>query len=193
MMRVLRILACLLSCALGAGPAGAQAIEGRVIETSDGATLSILQGRSIYQVRLAGIIAPAVDTAIGRRSRQGLQRVASGRTARVEAGGVDDAGTLLGTVLIVHATAKCAQPPCETYLDPAESQLSAGYATLDEGNLGFRTDAQQARYRNAQASARSRRLGLWRPVSPVVRTETDYNSSGGVYPLRPSEPVPGKR
>ncbi len=182
--------------ALAAGPASSEVIEGKVIEIADGATLTVLsrQGASLHRVRLAGISAPAVDSVLGSRARESLRRIVRGKTVRIDANALNSSGLVIGTIEIVHSTADCpTHANCKLPSDPGASQLTAGYAVIDEETILFRSEERQRRYLAAQEDAKSHKRGVWQAPRPVVRATTDYEENAGVYPLRPPEPLTGRR
>ena len=153
-----------LALLLAAWPALAGVIVGRVIEIPDGGTVTVLakEGASIHRVRLAGIRAPGRERAYGANSRESLRRLTLGKTVRVETSAIDGKGLLIGVVSIVRGAQDCATKPCAPLLDPGLSQLSSGWAALDNASLARHPESAQAQYGVAQAQAKAARTGLWR-------------------------------
>lgn len=162
-----------LALVFAAWPALADVIEGRVIEVSDGATITVLatEGASMHRVRLAGIDAPGRDRTYGSNARESLRRLVAGKTVRVETTAIDARGLLIGVVLVVRSPKECGDQPCAPVLDPGLSQLSFGWAVIDQANLGRQSDAAQKQYAVAEAQARARRVGLWREPNFQLRSE----------------------
>jgi endonuclease YncB( thermonuclease family) len=162
-----------LALIFAAGPVLAGVIEGRVIEVPDGGTITVLtrEGASMHRVRLAGIDAPGRDRTYGSNSRESLRRLTVGKTVRVETAGLDAKGLLIGVVLVVRSAIECGNQPCAPVLDPGLSQLSFGWAVIDQSNLARQSDAAQKQYAVAEGQARTSRLGLWREPSFQLRTE----------------------
>ncbi len=166
---------CLLALVLvfAASSARAEVIEGRVIEVSDGATMTILSrgGASMHRVRLAGIEAPARAGTYGSSSRESLRRLTVGKPVRVETTAIDAKGLLIGTVLVVRSEKECGGQPCAPILDPGLSQLSFGWAVIDKTSLARQPESSQRQYGVAQEQARASRLGIWRGPNFQVNTE----------------------
>ena len=166
-----RLLA--LALVFAASPTCAGVIEGRVIEVPDGATVTILsrEGASMHRVRLAGIEAPARDRAHGNSSRESLRRLTVGKPVRVETNAIDPKGVLIGTVLVVRSEKECGGQPCAPILDPGLSQLSFGWAVIDQANLARQPESSRRQYAIAEEQARASRAGLWRVPNFRINTE----------------------
>lgn len=162
-----------LVVALAAWPAFAEVIEGRVIEVSDGSTVTVLanEGASLHRVRLAGIDAPGRERSQGNASRESLRRLAVGKTVRVETSAIDAKGLLVGIVLIMRGAKDCRDQPCPPLLDPGLSQLKFGLAVINKANLSRHDAEAQQRYISAEAQARASRLGVWREPGFQVRVD----------------------
>ena len=162
-----------LAVMIAAWPACAGVIEGRVIEVPDGGTVTVLsnEGASIHRVRLAGIDAPGRERSYGGNSRESLRRIAVGKTVRVETRAIDAKGLLVGTVMIVRSPNECGNQPCAPLLDPGLTQLKFGWAVIDKANLPRQDEEAQKNYLDAEAQARSNRLGVWREPHFQVRAE----------------------
>lgn len=196
MFRIFCIAAAFWATALAAGAAQAETVVGKVIEVADGATVTVLsrEGSSLHRVRLAGISAPPANSVLGSRAREGLRRIIRGRIVRIDANALDSAGMMIGTIEIVRSEAECPVPArCKLPIDPGVSQLTAGYAVVDEQTIQFRSEERQQRYAAAQAEAKFHKRGVWQGHRPVVRANTDYEDNAGVYPLRAPEPLTGRR
>lgn len=144
-------------------PAGA-ATPGRVVSVRDGDTLVLLDDQSHKQpIRLAGIDAPEPG----------------------QAGGTQSATALSGLVLNHYAQLTCVSGPtkpvsplspaglsrvCRVYIDGEDialEQVRTGMAWYAE-EFAAPLDAQtRAAYKQAEFSAKTQRLGLWRGKNPV--------------------------
>lgn len=196
MFRVFCIATGFLAASLAAGVVRAEIVIGKVIEVADGATLTVLSktGSSLHRVRLAGITAPPTDSVLGSRAREGLRRIIRGQIVRIDANALDSAGMMIGTIEVVRSEEDCpVLARCKLPVDPGVSQLTAGYAVVDENTIRFRSEELQQRYATAQAEAKSRKRGVWKGHRPVVRANTDYEENAGIYPLRAPEPLTGRR
>src|SRR5688572_13350930 len=75
----------LFALLLGALPAIAETIQGRVVAVADGDTITLLDGTNRqHKVRLAGIDAPERRQAFHEASRQNLVRIAHGKRVVVD-------------------------------------------------------------------------------------------------------------
>ena len=94
--------------------ANADELTGRVVEVSDGDTLTVrVEGQPPVKVRLAGIDAPERDQPFGQRSRQSLAELAFGRTATVVVQKTDEYGRTVGTVMVGGVNVEVEQVRCE--------------------------------------------------------------------------------
>jgi|CXWL01.1.fsa_nt_gi endonuclease YncB( thermonuclease family) len=185
-----------LAAVLAASAAQAEVVVGKVVEVTDGATLTVLSksGASLHRVRLAGISAPSAQSVLGSRAREGLRRIIRGRIVRINANALDSAGMMIGTIEIIRSEEDCPVPAnCRLPIDPGVSQLTAGYAVVDEQTIQLRSEERQQRYAAAQAEAKTHKRGVWKAHRPVARANTDYEENAGVYPLRAPEPLTGRR
>jgi endonuclease YncB( thermonuclease family) len=72
---------------------------GRVVNVSDGDTLTVLVERKQVRVRLDSIDAPELKQAFGKRSRQSLAELCAAKTARVVERGLDRYGRTVGWIV----------------------------------------------------------------------------------------------
>ncbi|MFZ1908135.1 MAG: thermonuclease family protein, partial [Burkholderiales bacterium] len=102
-MTIHRLTVAIVASALAFGHlpcAGAGELAGRVVEVSDGDTLTIVGAdRQRHIVRLADIDAPGMAQRFGTASRQSLAELCAGKTAQVEERGRDGEERALGWVM----------------------------------------------------------------------------------------------
>lgn len=181
-----RVLALVL--ALAVWPAAAGLIEGRVIEVTDGDSLTVLSksGASIHRVRLAGIVVPPRSHPFGDRSRENLRRLLIGRSVRLVSSTLDARGQLVGVVWVTQKEAECRVKPCPDKLDAGQVQLTKGLAWVDEEQMPRHSAEVQKTYAEAELHAREHRIGLWRDPGPPIRADL---RSGDIRPLRIDDPA----
>lgn len=158
-----RHAAVVLLVAATALPAGATT-PGRVVSVRDGDTLVLLDDQSRKQpIRLAGIDAPEPG----------------------QPGGTQSATVLSGLVLNHYAQLTCVSAPtkpvsplspaglsriCRVYIDGADialEQVRTGMAWYAEEFAAPLDSQTRAAYKQAELTARTQRLGLWRGKNPV--------------------------
>jgi endonuclease YncB( thermonuclease family) len=139
---------------LGALPAIAQTIQGRVVAVTDGDTITVLDGTNRqHKVRLAGIDAPERRQAFHEASRQNLVRLAHGKRVVVDWYKLSYK-RLVGNVYLEGA-------------DIGLAQVTAGMAWHYKRFEGEQTYDARARYTAAEARARYMQIGLWRDKQPI--------------------------
>jgi endonuclease YncB( thermonuclease family) len=150
-----------LGFALLAFQARAGIIEGRVIEVSDGQTITVLarEGSSMHRVRLAGVEAPSARTTPGSSARETLRKLVRGKQVRVDTRQMDAKGVLVGVVQVYRSP--------EEVIDPGLSLINAGWASVDKTNLSFHPEEAQREYAQAETRAKGRKIGMWRVPTPV--------------------------
>jgi endonuclease YncB( thermonuclease family) len=129
--------------------AHATEITGQVVAVSEGDTL-VFQDRNQrdYKVRLAGIDAPEILQAFGRKSRFSLKDMVFLKPARLVgiAPAPDDAGVTLARVFV--------------------GDTDVGLAQVARG-MAWARGADGQPYETAEQSARAQRKGLWRDDAPT--------------------------
>lgn len=123
-------------------------IEGRVVGVHDGDTITVLQAKKTYKIRLASIDAPELSQAYGQVSKRFASDFAFGKLARVEVQGVDRYGRYLGEVFVDGHSLN-------------RALLAAGLA------WHYKQYSHDASLAALESEARSRRLGLWKDPSPM--------------------------
>ena len=145
-MRSLWVFCAALALSVGAH---AKEITGQVVAVSEGDTL-VFQDRNQrdYKVRLAGIDAPEILQAFGRKSRFSLKDMVFLKPARLVgmAPAPDDAGVTLARVFV--------------------GDTDVGLAQVARG-MAWARSADGKSYEAAEQSARAQRKGLWRDDAPT--------------------------
>ena len=182
MYRVFIVLG-LWAGAIVAGSASAAVIEGRVIEVPDGGSLTVLsrRGASIHRIRLAGIDAPDIKSVVGSKSRASLHKLVHGNSVQVQTNAIDAWGKLVGKVLI-QAAADCKAPRCPDEVDPALEQLKKGQVWVEVTSLLHQTPEVQELYTEAEALAKSKKMGFWRDFVLTKNGELHPRPNAGALP-----------
>jgi micrococcal nuclease len=166
--RVLRAALALLSASLcvvlsvsAARAAGTYVLSGRVVDVSDGDTLTLLVGRDRHRVRLASIDAP--ETGHGRRrpgqpygqaARKGLADLVAGRTLKLQC----------------YERDRYQRDVCDVPLPDGRTasrvmvETGLAWANRQGGGKYLRDDALAG----LERQARDQRLGLWRQAGAVA-------------------------
>lgn len=131
-------------------------IEGRVILVYDGDTLSVeTKDRKIFSIWLKGVDAPEVGQDYGKKSRKSLTEFVEGKEVRV----------------ILHKKGMYDRFVGSVYLDGQDvglRQLEAGMAWYFK-RYGYEQTADERRkYAQAEQTARSEKLGLWKNDNPTA-------------------------
>jgi micrococcal nuclease len=82
---------------------------GRVVNVSDGDTLTVLVNKTQVRVRLESIDAPEHKQAFGKRSQQSLAQLCAAKTTSVKETGSDRYGRVLGWVVCDEMNANAEQ------------------------------------------------------------------------------------
>jgi endonuclease YncB( thermonuclease family) len=131
-------------------PARAELV-GRVVNVSDGDTLTLLVDTKQVKVRLDAIDAPERGQAYGRRAQESLAELCAKRTARVVPKGLDRYGRTVGIIV------------CDG-VEANSEQVKRGMAWVFD-RYAPRNSPLYGLQREAQATRR----GLWsdpRPIAP---------------------------
>jgi endonuclease YncB( thermonuclease family) len=145
----MRARALLLALGLVSLSAQSEALQGKVVNVSDGDTLTILVERQQVKVRLSEIDAPELKQAFGQRSRESLGELCGRHAAVVYASGKDRFGRVLGRV-------ECGG------VDANAEQVRRGMAWVFDRYV---TDRGLYALQNG---ARVARLGLWSDAAPTA-------------------------
>jgi len=131
-------------------PTPAFGIAGRVVRVADGDTVSVLDNNNTqHKIRLQGIDAPERNQRYGKKSRDALSGMVSGRTVGVVVLGKDSYGRSNGTVYLGERNINLAM-------------VAAGHAWW------YRYYSPYDRLLEAaEGKARATKLGLWAEPDPV--------------------------
>lgn len=152
MVRFLVVLGLLLQ----AGQILADTITGRVVGVSDGDTITVLDSAKVrHKVRLAGIDAPESKQAFGQASKKHLSDLVFDRDVTLDCGKVDKYRREVCVVMVNGRDANLAQ-------------VTAGMAWWYRKYQNEQTAAQRADYEAAEATAKARKVGLWRDADPLA-------------------------
>jgi micrococcal nuclease len=123
-------------------------LEGEVVGVIDGDTIRLLQGGKQYKIRLNGIDAPEMGQAYGRKSKEYLASLVSGKNAEVIVRDTDRYGRYVGDVIVGGKN--------------ANAELVA--AGLAWHYTAYSKDEELAAL---EKDARAKKLGLWADPKPV--------------------------
>ncbi|MBT3047481.1 MAG: thermonuclease family protein [Candidatus Thiodiazotropha sp.] len=148
MIRLLPLL--LLILLILDNSAHAAVLQGQVVavHSGDRITLKLADGTS-KAIKLSGIRIPSVGKGMDRIATRHLGMLLAGRFVRVEYTSLSSSGVILGRVL--HGGA-----------DIALRMLSDGLAVTEQDPR--QQPSSLRRYREAEATARSRGLGFWQKL-----------------------------
>ncbi len=129
--------------------------QGLVIEITDGDTITILDDQEEFHiVRLQGIDAPERRQAYGDASRAYLARLLAGQQVTIEFNKRDRNDRIIAKVLMNDR-------------DICLEQIKAGLAWHFKRFENEQSVDDRQLYNDAELSARSNKLGLWRDASPI--------------------------
>lgn len=141
--------------ALLALPAPAAMIQGRVVGISDGDTVTVLDANKVeHKIRLAGIDAPEKSQPFGSQSKQHLSDLVFGKVVAVDWTKTDKYGRIVGKVMIGGKDANL-------------NQVQAGMAWHYKAYEKEQSPTDRVEYAQAEANARTQRVGLWRDTNPT--------------------------
>lgn len=130
-------------------PLHAETLSGRIVGVSDGDTATLLtSSNKSVKIRLAQIDAPEKNQAFGEKSKQSLSDLIFGKQVSVEVETKDRYGRSVGKIKVAGVDANL-------------EQVKRGMAWF------YVQYGKDSAYRNAEASARFNRVGLWSEPNPV--------------------------
>lgn len=176
-MAVIRALGRALRAAAGVGLAGlllalpvealASSLAGRVVGIADGDTLTLLDVAKVrHRIRLAGIDAPEMSQAFGRRSKQHLAGLVFRKEVVVTWRKTDRYGRVVGKVLLGDE-------------DVCLAQLRAGLAWHDKAHEHEQSQPDRASYALTETTARASRRGLWSGPAPMPPWDFRHSRTTG--------------
>lgn len=130
----------------------ADQLTGRVVDVHDGDSITVLVDKVQHKIRLDGIDAPEAKQAFGEASRKALATMVAGKTVSVDWSKRDRYQRIIGRVTVGGTEVNL-------------KQVSSGMA------WHFTEYSKDQRYADAQAEAKSKRLGLWVDPQPVAPWE----------------------
>jgi endonuclease YncB( thermonuclease family) len=151
-MNIFNCLASLLL--LLAGNLNASTLQGRVVHVADGDTITVLDANNTqHKIRLQGIDAPEKAQAFGQKSKQSLHHLVHSKEVTVEYQKKDKYGRTLGKVL-------------QNGADVCLEQIKLGMAWHYKKYASEQPKEDREIYSQAEHSARSQAIGLWKDKLP---------------------------
>ncbi len=148
-------LTAFLLAAAALANAAAQPLSGRVVGVSDGDTLTVLDAsKRTHKIRLLGIDSPEKKQPFGERAKQSLSDLVYNKQVTVEGSKQDRYGRDLGKIVLDGQ-------------DINLEQIRRGMAWHYKQYARDQSPADRAAYAEAEATARSQRIGLWQDAQPV--------------------------
>lgn len=139
--------------------ASAAEIRGTVVGISDGDTVTVLDvEKRQHKIRLAGIDAPEKAQAFGQASKKSLSDMVFGKKVNVIWDKRDRYGRIVGKI-------------STDQIDACLEQVRRGMAWHYKQYAGEQSSDDRIAYAEAEAAARTRRVGLWRDAGPVAPWE----------------------
>lgn len=130
-------------------------LRGLIIGITDGDTVELLDdSKQSYKIRLKGIDAPEKRQPFGDVSRNHLAEILAGKDVYVEWQKHDRYGRIVGRV-VLDGTDVC--------LEQVKSGMAWHYKYFENEQ----TEIERVIYAGAELDARTKKLGLWRELSPV--------------------------
>jgi endonuclease YncB( thermonuclease family) len=158
--------ACIVLALLASVAASAADLAGRVVDVTDGDTLTLLDASKKQQkIRLAGIDAPALKQPFGEQAKKNLSDLLNNRQVTVEWDKLDRSKRIIGKVFFQPEL--CASPACLEKTDANYQQIAAGMAWLDKPTESALSPVDRDRYAAAEKQARAAKRGLWSDPAPV--------------------------
>ena len=143
-------------------------LVGLVVRVVDGDTIDVLdEQHATSRIRLQAADAPEKRQAFNDVARQNLATLVAGKTVQVEWRKHDQYGRIVGKVFVDDR---------DVCLDQIKAGL-AWYAKEYESEL---SEADRRLYAEAEQTARSQKLGLWRDASPIQPSEFRHPKLGTI-------------
>jgi endonuclease YncB( thermonuclease family) len=133
----------------------AATLQGKVVNVADGDTLTVLDDQKTqHKIRLQGIDAPEKSQPFGQKSKQSLNHLAQSQIVTVEFQKKDKYGRTVGKVLM-------------NGIDICLEQIKLGMAWHYKQYQSEQPIEDRETYSQAEQSAKSQGLGLWRDTKPM--------------------------
>lgn len=125
------------------------AFEAKVINVSDGDTISVLRNDKTIKIRLSGIDTPELNQSHGKISKQFLSKLISNKIITVKGDKYDRYGRLIGDIYI--------------------NSLWVNYELVSHGHAWhYKRYSTDQRLSNAEDIARKMCKGLWVDKNPIA-------------------------
>jgi len=145
------------------GTALAGQISGKVVGISDGDTITVLQGRQQFKIRLYGVDCPESSQAFGRKAKEFTASIAFGKYVEVTVLDVDKYDRSVGVVRVGAKTVN-------------EALLKNGYAWL---YTKYCNQSFCGKWKELEKQSESKRIGLWADKDPMPPWEWRKNQREG--------------
>ena len=136
-------------------------ITGRVVGISDGDTITVLQNKTQYKIRLYGIDTPEMGQDFGAKAKQFTSELVFGKEVQVVAETMDQYGRIVGTVFVNNICVN------ERIVKEGYAWVYRKYCDRPVCNLWLQYENQ----------AKTNRLGLWNHLNPVPPWEFRHAKS----------------
>mgnify|MGYP001061623653 CR=1 FL=1 len=142
----------------------ANTLQGKVINVTDGDTVTILDEQGLkHPIRLVGIDAPEKGQPYGEASTQNLIELVSGKTVTIEYEKRDRYKRIVGKVLVdPPGEVFCLAIGCVKKIDAGLEQVMAGLAWHYKKHQNEQSEKDREEYSAAESVARGQQLGLWK-------------------------------
>jgi micrococcal nuclease len=153
------ILAILVSVSI----AQAKTITGKVVGVADGDTITVLQDRTQYKIRLYGIDTPERGQDFGKRAKQFTSGMVFGKQVQVIQKDKDRYGRVVGMVYVGNTCVN-------------EEIVRAGLAWVYDY---YCKDSVCSQWRDLENQARQSSIGLWSHPDPIPPWDYRKGDRGG--------------
>ncbi len=133
-------------------------LYGKIVKVHDGdGVVRLLDSDNVqHKIRLAGIDAPELGQAFGRKSKKNLLTLIGGRQMEAYCHKIDKYGRDVCQLIIP-----------DTITDINLAQVKAGLAWHYKKYASEQSDYDRSAYAHAEMNARNRKLGLWQDKNPI--------------------------
>lgn len=142
----------------------AASLQGKVINVADGDTITVLDThKNQHKIRLQGIDAPEKSQPYGQKSKQSLYQLVHSQMVSIEFQNKDKYGRIVGKV-ILNGNDICFE------------QIKLGMAWHYKRYQSEQPKEDRETYSQAEQSAKSQSLGLWKDTNPIPPWEFRHQS-----------------